>query len=174
MTLGTSFKWGGVVNISPQQIYNINMLNNNSQILHSIIVNAIIEKDGKILISQRSFEEKHEPGKWTIPGGKVEFTHGNVFHIIEKTLAKEVKEEVGIKISANVELLTNNTFIRSDGTHVVALMFLCHYESGEAKPLEDTLDVRWIAENELSNYDFSPNVEGYIKLAFEKLKITKI
>jgi len=145
------------------------MSNISSQILHSIIVNAVIEKDGKILISQRSFEEKHEPGKWTIPGGKVEVTKGDVFHILEKTLAQEVEEEVGIKISANVELLTNNTFIRSDGTHVVALMFLCHYESGEAKPLEDTLDVRWIAENELSNYDFSPNVQGYIKLAFEKI-----
>lgn len=76
---------------------------------------------------------------------------------------------MGIKISANVELLTNNTFIRSDDTHVVALMFLCHYESGEAKPLEDTLDVRWVLENELSDYDFSPNVQGYIKLAFKKL-----
>lgn len=145
------------------------MSNNNSQILHSIVVNAVIEKDGKILISQRSFEEKHEPGKWTIPGGKVETTQGDVFHIIEKTLAKEVEEEVGIKILENVELLTNNTFIRSDGTHVVALMFLCHYESGEAKPLEDTLDVRWIAENELLNYEFPPNVDGYVKLAFKKI-----
>lgn len=145
------------------------MSNNNSQILHSIVVNAVIEKDGKILISKRSFEEKHEPGKWTIPGGKVDVTQGDVFHILEKTLAKEVKEEVGVQISANVELLTNNTFIRSDDTHVVALMFLCHYESGEAKPLEDTLDVRWVLENELSDYDFSPNVQGYIKLAFKKL-----
>ncbi len=145
------------------------MLNHNSQILHSIIVNAVIEKGGKILISQRSFEEKHEPGKWTIPGGKVETTKGDVFHILEKTLTKEVEEEVGIKISENVELLTNNTFIRSDGTHVVALMFLCHYESGEAKPLEDTIDIKWVVEDELLNYNFSPNVEGYIKLAFEKI-----
>ncbi len=145
------------------------MSNLNSQILHSIVVSAVIEKDGKILISQRSFEEKHEPGKWTIPGGKIEVTPGDVFHILEKTLAKEVEEEVGIKISANVELLTNNTFIRSDGTHVVALMFFCHYESGDVKALEDTLDVRWVNEDELSNYNFSPNVQGYIKLAFKKI-----
>ena len=39
--------------------------------IYSVLVNAVIEKDGKILLSQRSLEEAHEPGKWTIPGGKV-------------------------------------------------------------------------------------------------------
>jgi len=119
---------------------------------HLILVNAVVEKDGKILVSQRSLEETHEPGKWTIPGGKVERTAGDVWNIIEETLNKEVMEETGVEITSDAQLLTNNTFIRSTGQHVVALIFLCQWKSGEAKPLEDTTDAKWISEEELKKY----------------------
>lgn len=137
---------------------------------HLILVNAVVEKDGKILVSQRSWEETHEPGKWTIPGGKVERTKGNVWHVIEKTLADEVWEETGVKINKQVELLTNNTFIRSTGQHVVALVFLCHWQSGKAQPLEDTIHVEWISEKELEKMKFAPNVSRYLKLGFQNLQ----
>ncbi len=136
---------------------------------HLILVNALVEKDGKILISQRSMEETHEPGKWTIPGGKVERTSGDVWNIIEETLAKEVKEETGVDIKEDVQLLTNNTFIRSTGQHVVALTFICQYKAGEAQPLEDTIDVKWITRNELHKFEFAPNVKTYIENGFKKL-----
>ncbi|HOI59895.1 MAG TPA: NUDIX domain-containing protein [Candidatus Pacearchaeota archaeon] len=122
--------------------------------LHSIITNALIVKDNKILISQRSFNEKHDPLKWTIPGGKVEQTEGNVWNILEKTLKREVREEVGIIIDDNVKLILNNTFIRTGGQHVIALTFLCYWVSGIAEPCEDTEDVAWIAEEDLESYDF--------------------
>ncbi len=37
-----------------------------------ILVNGVVFKDGQVLISQRSWEEEFMPGRWTIPGGKVE------------------------------------------------------------------------------------------------------
>lgn len=137
---------------------------------HLILVNAVVEKDDKILVSQRSFEETHQPGSWTIPGGKVEKTPGNVWNIIEETLKKEVMEETGVEIKDDAQLLTNNTFIRSTGQHVVALVFLCHWKSGEGKPLEDTIDVKWITEEELKKMEFAPNVDIYIQKGFEALK----
>jgi len=137
--------------------------------LHSIITNALIVKDDKILISQRSLNEKHDPLKWTIPGGKVEKTEGNVFSILEKTLKREVKEEVGLTIKDDIRLISNNTFIRTGGQHVVALIFICYWKSGVAKPKEDTNDVKWICENDLKLYDFSPNVEEYLKQGFKNI-----
>lgn len=134
---------------------------------HLILVNAVVEKDGKILVSQRSWEETHEPGKWTIPGGKVEKTAGNVWNIVEKTLKSEVMEETGIEITNQVSLLTNNTFIRSTGQHVVALTFLCRWKSGEAKPLEDTIGTNWISRVDLKTMEFAPNVVLYIKKGFD-------
>ncbi len=137
---------------------------------HLILVNAVVEKDGQILISQRSLEETHMPGKWTIPGGKIERTQGDVWNIIEETLKREVVEETGVEIDGHAGLLTNNTFIRSTGQHVVALIFLCHWKSGEAKALEDTIGVKWVTEGELKNIDFAPSVITYIQKAFGVLK----
>lgn len=138
--------------------------------LHSIITNALVVKDDKILISQRSLSEKHDPGKWTIPGGKVEQTQGNVWHILEKTLRREVMEEVGITISDDIKLITNNTFIRTGGQHVIAMVFICYWADGIAKPCEDTNDIAWISERDLDSYNFSPNVTEYIKQGFKYIK----
>ncbi len=137
---------------------------------HLILVNAVVEKDGKILVSQRSWGETHQPGSWTIPGGKVERTEGNVWNIIEETLKKEIMEETGVEIKDDAQLLTNNTFIRSTGQHVVALIFLCHWKSGEGKPLEDTIDTKWITEEELKKMEFAPNVNIYIQKGFNAIK----
>ena len=134
---------------------------------HLILVNAVVKKGDKILISQRSWEETHEPGKWTIPGGKVERTNKEVWNVIEKTLAREVLEETGVKIIKNVALLLNNTFIRSTKQHVVAFVFLCYWMSGEAKPLDDTISVHWIKKEEINNFKFAPNVKKYIKNGFD-------
>jgi 8-oxo-dGTP diphosphatase len=134
---------------------------------HLILVNAVVKKGNKILVSQRSLEETHEPGKWTIPGGKVERTTEETWNVIEKTLAAEVMEETGVKIKEEAFLLLNNTFIRSTGQHVVALIFLCYWDSGEAKPLDDTIDVRWIEKEEIDNFEFAPNVKKYIKAGFD-------
>ena len=38
--------------------------------LHFVAVTAIIEKDGKFLITKRAPNEKAFPNKWTVPGGK--------------------------------------------------------------------------------------------------------
>ncbi len=137
--------------------------------MHSVIVNGVIEKSGSILVSKRSMKEKHAPGKWTIPGGKVEITAGDVFNVLEDTLRKEIKEEVGVEISGSVQYILNNTFIRNDGTHVIAILFLCRYLSGEPKALEDTSEIQWIKPSQLNDYDFAPNVQKYIVQAFAAL-----
>jgi len=139
--------------------------------LYSIITNALIVRDNKILISQRGLNEKHDSLKWTIPGGKAEQTKGNVWNILEKTLKREVEEEVGIIINDNIKLIANNTFIRTGGQHVIALVFICYWVSGIARPCEDTEDVAWITEEDLRFYEFSPNVEEYIKHGFKNIKI---
>lgn len=140
--------------------------------IFSVLVNAAIEKDGKVLISQRSLEEAHEPGKWTIPGGKVENSEEEeqVFNIIENTLMKECLEEVGVEVHNEVKLIDNNTFRRTNGQMVVAMLFLCKWKNGEPAPLEDTIDVKWVSEEDLDNYEFPQNVKEYVQKAFKHIK----
>lgn len=139
---------------------------------YSVITNALVVNQSKqILISRRSFSETHEPGKWTIPGGKLENSsnENEAFNVLEKTLAKEVMEEVGVEIEDTIQLVCNNIFQRSTGQIVLALVFLAEYKSGKPKPLEDTIDVKWINLNQIDQYDFAPNVQKYLQLGFEKI-----
>lgn len=100
--------------------------------IYSVITNAlVVNEEGKILISQRSFDEDHEPGKWTIPGGKIENSDSEkeLFGVIEDTLKREVEEEVGVTITNKVKLIQNNIFERSTGQMVLSLVFLTEYEN---------------------------------------------
>lgn len=132
--------------------------------LHRILVNTVVKKDGRFLILQRSFEEEHMPGKWTIPGGKVEHTGGDVWDILEATASREVKEESGIEIE-NLHMIADNSFIHTSGDHVVAVVFFASHKSGNARPLEDSIAVHWITPDEFNNYDFAPNVKRYLEIA---------
>ena len=134
---------------------------------YSVIVNSVIINDeGKVLIAQRSPDEGHEGGKWSIPGGKIESV-GEEHSVLLKNIKKEILEEVGIEIFDEIVLVHDNTFTRSNGDDVLALVFLCKYKSGEVKPLEDTVDVIWIGKEEIDNYNFPPNVKEYILKGFK-------
>lgn len=134
--------------------------------LYSVIVNSVIVNDeGKVLIAQRSLNEGHEGGKWSIPGGKIE-SEGEEHDVLLKNIKKEILEEVGVEIFDDIILVHDNTFTRSNGDDVLALVFVCKYKSGEAKPLEDTVDVKWITKEEVNNYEFPLNVKEYVLKGF--------
>lgn len=138
---------------------------------YCVVTNAIVVKDGKILLCQRSMEEKHVPGGWSPPGGKLEEV-GTVWSALQKTVKREVLEEAGVKVKDKMYLLINNTFNHAeDDLLVISLVFVCCYKSGIARPLEDTINVKWITEEELDNFRFThPNVKNYVIKAFEFLK----
>ena len=135
-----------------------------------VLVNAAVFKEGKLLLCQRSFKEQHSAGKWCIPGGKLETKES--YNALEKTAKREVLEETGIKIQDKMKLIFNNVFEHlEDNEPVIALVFMGEYESGEAKPLDDTINVKWVAEEELDNYEFNhPTTKSYAERAFKKYK----
>ncbi|MBT3816852.1 MAG: NUDIX domain-containing protein [Candidatus Magasanikbacteria bacterium] len=114
--------------------------------LHVVFVEAWIKKDGKYLLAKRSSKDDQAAGKWAVPGGKVDMELES--NIIENSLEREVMEEVGIKVT-NPRFFFSGSFIRSSGHHVVGLSFLLDYESGEARPLEDQDEIRWVTFEEM-------------------------
>jgi ADP-ribose pyrophosphatase YjhB (NUDIX family) len=132
---------------------------------HIVLVKGWVEKDGKFLLAQRGTTELHKPRTWSLPGGKIE---GEVEEddVLEKTLKKEIKEEVNIEITDNIKLIYNNSFKRVDGAHVVSLTFLCYYKSGEAKPMEDTMKIKWFSIEELRSFN---EIEDFLRIEIEKL-----
>ncbi len=136
--------------------------------LHRISSTAIIQKDGKYLLTQRSFEKKAFPGKWTVPGGKLEVddylnlpktTSDHWYFAIDRALRREIHEEVGLEVG-KLYYLCDMTFLQPDGVPGVILSFYGDWQRGEVKLDEDSINHAWVTLDEAKNYDL---VEGLLE-----------
>jgi 8-oxo-dGTP diphosphatase len=120
---------------------------------------AIIVKDGKILVAQRS-ERMKLPLKWEFPGGKLEENESEI-----DCIKREVKEEINIDIEI-LKKLSNS--ICDYGTFKINLIpFLANHILGEIK-LTEHKAYKLLEKKELSSLDWAeadlPIVEEFLKL----------
>ena len=113
------------------------------------VVAAIFQKDGKILVGQRTPDQSH-PLKWEFPGGKVEPGES-----LEQALARELEEELGIRSAAG-DLITRYPFTYPGKAPIELIFFRVRDFSGEPQNLIFH-DLRWHPRFELAALDF---VEG--------------
>ena len=110
------------------------------------VVAALILRDGKILICQRT---KHQPMplKWEFPGGKIEEGEQP-----RDALRRELEEEIGIdaRIGNEVARLQHN--YKNGGTVELRFFDVPEYK-GE---IENRIfnEVRWVDRTQLPNFDF--------------------
>ena len=151
----------------------------NNQYLHEIVITAIIVKDSKFLITRRAASKRRFPGMWTVPGGHLEAkdylsmpkdTENYWYNVLEKTLAREVKEEVGIKI-ANVEYVTSLATVHDDGSPSLVISCLAEYKSGKVKlQPEETDDFAWVTLKQAKDYKLIDGIYDELVMADKKLK----
>jgi 8-oxo-dGTP diphosphatase len=112
---------------------------------------GIIRKEKKILIAQRKQDSWMEPNKWEFPGGRVE-----VGETYEECLLREIREELGIKISIDrLFMTTSHTYMRQGEAFPITLwVFLADWKEGEVRNL-DCQDSRWVDPKDLTHYDFA-------------------
>ncbi len=147
--------------------------------LHRVVPTAIIVKDGKYLITQRSWKKKVFPGKWHVPGGGLEIDDyinfpknkaGQWYFAVEKTLRREVKEEVNLEMK-RVNYLLDLAFIRPDGIPVITLSYWANYKSGKVKLDEDSIDFKWVSLKEAKKYDLIDGIWEEIEMVDKLLKM---
>ncbi|WP_042149967.1 NUDIX hydrolase [Paucisalibacillus sp. EB02] len=112
-------------------------------------VEGAIYRDGKWLLIQRSEKEEHAGGGLSLVGGKCEL-EGNSTDILERTLHREIFEEVGIEVTI-IRYVNSSSFISDTGLNVIDIVFLCQHTSGEpyAKSTEEVDDVIWMTTSEI-------------------------
>ena len=136
--------------------------------VHYIAVTGILKnKYGKYLICRRSQNEKVFPGKWCVPGGKIQVkdfvdtpkdTNDHWFDIFEKTLKKEILEETNITIK-NFGYVSNLALIRPNGFSTIIVSMHGEHDGGEVTLNEDELtEHAWVTLDEAKDYDLIENI----------------
>ncbi|MDO8407993.1 MAG: NUDIX domain-containing protein [bacterium] len=139
-----------------------------------VVITAIIEKDGKYLITRRSLEKKRFPGAWTVPGGHLEpadfmaypkDTEHYWYNVLEKALAREIQEEVGLTIE-NIRYVTSLATEHKDGNASIVISCLADYVSGEVKLQEEETDrAEWVSVEEAKGYELLDGIYDELAMA---------
>jgi mutator protein MutT len=127
--------------------------------IFNVAVEGVIINDGKILITQRSFERPHAPGEWEILTGRVD--QGESF---EEALNREIMEEVGLKIEVLQPFNTFHFFRGPEKVEHLGVSFVCRYKGGEVK-LDKTeqINYKWATPEEALELINDPSIKSSIK-----------
>ena len=124
-------------------------------------VKVIVQnKNGRCLLLKRSMKSKGNPGKWDLPGGKVD--KGENF---DEALLREVREETGITISLEHVIGAGES---ETATHRVAYLFMNGtLIDGTVHLSDEHIDHTWVDMRELLSMDiceqFKPFLQTYIR-----------
>ena len=109
------------------------------------VVGAMIEAEGKYLITQRR-PEASLPLLWEFPGGRVEEGESD-----EQALARELREEMGIEIDVLDQAMR---VLHSYPNYEIDFrVYRCTLKQAEIKHLR-VHDHRWVAPRDLDRYKF--------------------
>jgi len=110
------------------------------------VVAAVIERDGRILITQRDAASWH-PLKWEFPGGKVEAKETP-----EEAVVRELQEELAIQAHIHGEIMRYE--YQYPGRSPILLIFYRIVDfAGEPQNLQFQ-QIRWESPERLREYDF--------------------
>ena len=91
------------------------------------------------------------------------------YYVIENSLKREIKEEVGLEVEDPKYLLILG-FIHFDRIPVVTLSYYGKWKSGEVKLNEENVNYKWVSYNEAKNSDLIEGILEEIEMVDKILK----
>jgi 8-oxo-dGTP diphosphatase len=120
-----------------------------------VVAAALIDTDGRVLIAQRP-EGKALAGLWEFPGGKIEPGERP-----EQALIRELREELGIEVSAACLAPFVFTSHAYDSFHLLMPLYLLRRWSGTVQRREHAA-LKWVKPSQLSDYPMPPADEPLV------------
>jgi len=117
--------------------------------LFSLSAKVVVrDEKGRCLLLKRSMSSKGNPGKWDLPGGKVD-----VGENLEQGLLREVAEETGLTVSLQSVLGAAES--ESPTKRVAYLIFEGSVESGRVHLSDEHDDFTWVERQGLAAMDLA-------------------
>lgn len=125
--------------------------------MFAVNVEGAIHREGKWLMITRSEKEEHAAGVLSMVGGKCDL-EGVSSDILERTLKREIFEEIGIEVE-DITYVNSSSFVTDKGTPVIDIVFLCQNVTGEpyAKSVEEVGEVMWMTTEEILVHKDAPS-----------------
>ena len=124
---------------------------------------ALIDADGRILMSQRPANKSHA-GQWEFPGGKVEDGERP-----EDTILRELREELGIEPCKQCLQPFSFSSHAYEDFNLLMPLYLCRQWDGFARPAEGQ-SIRWVFPDRLLELDLVPADVGLAREIRDRLQ----
>ncbi|MCK5449476.1 NUDIX domain-containing protein [Candidatus Pacearchaeota archaeon] len=144
---------------------------------HHVVVTAIVVRNGKYLIAKRADWEKAFPGRWTVPGGKVEVldyalrekdTPHHWYNVLEDAVKREAMEEVGLEIGS-LGYVTSLVYLKKGNVPCLIISLYADANEGEVRLCNELTEFAWVDLVEAKNYDLIEGVYEELKIVDGKL-----
>jgi len=115
----------------------------------------LTDQDGKILILKRSTDSKTNPGKWELPGGKV-----NQDESFDHALIREVYEETNLKIA-----LEHVVGASEQNLHIIRAVHIImsgKIIEGNLKLSNEHEGYAWVLMETLPDYELADWLQDYV------------
>ena len=120
-----------------------------------VVVAAVIERGGRILVSQRG-PGVGQPGRWEFPGGKREPGERDA-----AALAREIREELGVDVAVG-EMVW-----RARAGPLELRFFACAWLPGQRPRPLGSVQFRWVRREDLPALSFPPADAGLVSALAE-------
>ena len=114
-----------------------------------VVACALLDADGRILMTQRPNGKKHA-GLWEFPGGKIEDGETP-----EQALRRELWEEVGVEPCERCFQPFSFVSHEYDDFHLLMPLYLCRQWDGIARPKEGQT-IKWVFPDRLLELNLVP------------------
>ncbi|MCX6818819.1 MAG: NUDIX domain-containing protein [Candidatus Aenigmarchaeota archaeon] len=111
------------------------------------VTGTFIIEGNKILLIKFNDTKGSWSGKWTVPGGKVEFGER-----ILDAVKREALEETCLEVEP-IRLMEVDEAIVDDERHYIFLNYLCRIVGGKLKAGTDAADAKWFTKEEIDKIE---------------------
>ncbi len=124
-------------------------------------VSAVIirKEDDRVFVAKRSLNKRYSPGKWETIGGNIEKDETS-----EEALAREIKEELGVKIK-NFQYFKDYQY-----KDRIFKFFIVELVEKPVPNKEDFIDWGWFSKKEIEEMNFAINCKEKL-LDYFKIKL---